>query len=149
MKYEPCSGRCYAPGDVFRMTGFGAAVHEMTELLQKLVRIHEPACGNEQIVYGMDLDEDRGVFISSFQHYGRLDLFTGANAFEALSKLADAALAYYDSDEWREDSAANPGLGHNVCEHGKDSDLVNFALEHSGLPAETRAEIAARMTAQT
>ena len=144
MKYEPCTGRCYAPSDVVRMDSFGADVEKMAMLLDKLMKIHEPACGNEHLGYGLDLCEETGLYIATFQHYGALEIFTSDKIFDALVKLADAAISFYESDAGQNLLQTRPGLGHDVCEHGKEYDLRHFALRYSGLPAETRAQLLAR-----
>ena len=147
MKYESCTGRCYAYSDVLRIHTLGLDAAGAAEFLQRLVKIHEPSCGNDQIQFRLDADEfTRSVytgggdedlpdvrFVASFYRYGSLDLFAGDTPLEALNKLIDAALAYYETDEYRALAAARPGLGHGVCEHGDDKKLVEFAIAFSGL----------------
>lgn len=141
MKYEPCSGQCYDHRDVLRISGLGGQVEEMAALLAKIVKIHEPACGNLHLAYGLDLDEETNTFVASFQHYGAIELFVAPNAFKALNDLADVALAYYATDAYAEAVKAQPGVGHDVCEHGNDQDLRHFALQYSGLPEAVCADV--------
>lgn len=141
MKYEPCNGQCYAPDDVLRVNEFGLDATQAAMLLDRVIQIHEPACGNERLAYGLDHDESTGVFVASFQHYGTLDLYVDTSALGALNKLIDGALDWYASDEGKRLLAEQPGLGHDVCEHGKDHDLRHFALTYSGLDASTQATV--------
>lgn len=129
------------------MTGFGAQVSQMVGLLRKVVAIHEPACGNEKLAYGLDLCEDSGLFIGSFLHFGTVDLVTGSTAFETLNRLCDAVLAYFETEDFALNIRTYPGEGHDVCEHGKLPDLVTFALNHSGLSEEKQTEIAEALCA--
>lgn len=138
MKYEPCTGQCYAYSDVMRIHTLGLDVKGAVAFLKRLVAIHEPSCGNENIEYRLDVDEFhvRGSgpcerFIASFYHYGSLDLFAGGTPLEALNKLIDAALEYYASDDYK--SRVDKGLGHSVCHHGDDKKLIEFAISFSGL----------------
>lgn len=151
MKYEPCTGRCYAYSDVMRIHTLGLDARGAAEFLRRLVAVHEPSCGNEHLQFRLDVDEFTAVdydllhgerrvetqrFVASFYHYGALDLFAADTPREALDQMIDAALAYYASDQYREDLASRgPGLGHEVCEHGDDKKLVEFAIAFSGLSA--------------
>lgn len=145
MKYEPCAGQCYAYSDVMRIHTLGLDVQGAVVFLQRLLAIHEPSCGNSEIQYRLDADEftrstgaSRSTpdtrFVASFYHYGALDLFAGDSPREAIDAMIDAALAYYASEQFEVDRAKHGGgLGHDVCEHGQDRKLVDFALAFSGL----------------
>lgn len=133
MKYESCTGMCYAWSDVVRIHDFGLNMKSASEFLHRLVKAHDQLCGNDQLAYALDVDEETETFVASFQRYGALDLFVGKTPLEAMNKLIDAALSYYESDEYRDNVAAKPGLGHDVCEHGEDKKLLDFAISFSGL----------------
>lgn len=133
MKYEPCNGQCYAYDEVLNVKNLGVDTETAAELLDRIIKIHEPACGNEQLAYTLDYDEETEVFVSGFVHYGALDLFADTTALGALNKLINAALGYYETDEYKELVAKMPGKGHDVCEHGEDHDLRKFAMKFSGL----------------
>lgn len=132
MKYESCTGQCYAYSDVMRIHTLGLDVESAVAFLQDLVKIHEPSCGNAQIGYRLDHDTVDGVdiFVASFERYGSLDLFSGATPLEAMQKLIKAALEYYQSDEYK---SLDKGFGHDVCHHGDDKKLIEFAISFSGL----------------
>lgn len=146
MKYESCSGQCYAYSDVMRIHVLGLDVEGTVAFLKRLLAAHAPSCGNDQLGFKLDVDEttfDHHVFVASFQRYGALDLFLGKTPMEALDKMIDGALAYYQSDEFK----AHPTTEHHrhvVCHHGTDEKLVNFALEFSGLDAAAREAVRAR-----
>jgi hypothetical protein len=138
MKYEPCAGQCYAYSDVMRIHTLGLDVQGAVRFLQRLVAIHGPSCGNENLQFRLDVEEriplfKVPVFIASFYHYGALDLFYGPTPLEALDKMIDAALAYYSSEQYEEDVVEHGGGDHDACEHGDDKKLVEFAITFSGL----------------
>jgi hypothetical protein len=127
-----------------RIHTLGLDVKGAAEFLKRLVAIHEPSCGNENIEYRLDVDEFTRTkspwddndypdqrFVASFYHYGSLDLFSGDTPLEALNKLIDAALAYYKSDYYK--TVSDKGQGHHVCAHGDDKKLIEFAINFSGL----------------
>jgi hypothetical protein len=102
--------------------------------------MHGPSCGNPELAFRLDVDDVLGVYVASFYRYGSLDLFADKTALGAMNKLIDAAIDYYGSDEYKLFMARMPGAGHDVCHHGDDKKLVDFALRFSGLPvAEQRA----------
>lgn len=157
MKYESCSGQCYAPSDAMRIHTLGLDMQGAAAFLTRLVAMHEPSCGNPNIEFRLDVDEftremytrrapDELVqderFIASFYHYGSLDLFAGDTALEAMNLMIDAALAYYQSAEYL--AQADKGLGHGVCHHGDDKKLIEFAIEFSGLDAAGRDQLRAQ-----
>ena len=141
MKYEPCNGKCYEYDDVLKLKGLNLDVAGTAELLKRVIEIHEQGCGNAELGYMMDYDDDAGMFLTSFWHYGVLDNFLDITPLGALNKMIDAALAYYKTEEYAELVAAKPGLGHDVCEHGEDHDLRKFAVRHSGLDEEGQAAV--------
>lgn len=142
MQYEPCAGRCYAYSDVMRIHTLGLLdVNEAAALLQRVVAIHEPSCGDPGIQFRLDADEftesdtsgreyDRTRFVASFYRHGALDLFAADTPLEALNRMIDAALAYYQTPEYRAVACSD----HSKCEHGDDSKLVEFCIAFSGLP---------------
>ncbi len=145
MKYESCSGQCYAPSDVMRIHTLGLDVEGAAVFLQRLLDMHRPACGNPQIEFRLDADEwqesfsdwapvEKVRFVASFYRYRSLDLFGGDTAREAMDALIDGALAWYQSEEGRALLAADsPDDRDAVCHHGTDTKLVDFALAFSGL----------------
>jgi len=131
MQYEPCSGQCYAASEVLSLQGM--SVGQIKEVMDAMVAMHEPACGNRNVCLGLDLDEESGVFVGSFMHYGRLELVAGPTPLKTLLRLETLVWRHIQSEEWQVELASVPGLGHEVCEHGHDEDLRIFSLEHSGL----------------
>jgi hypothetical protein len=160
MRYEPCTGRCYAYSDVMRIHTLGLTAANAVAFLERLVKVHEPSCGNSEIQFRLDADEflreeymggdyqdvQHTRFVASFYHYGSLDLFAADTPLEAMNEMIDAALAYYDSDAYASDVAAKPGLGHSVCEHGDDKKLIEFAINFSGLSAGEQDNLRARFS---
>jgi hypothetical protein len=164
MRYEPCTGRCYAYSDVMRIHTLGLTTANAAAFLERLVKIHEPSCGNSEIQFRLDADEFTRIvhwqtdddedsdteqhtrFVASFYHYGSLDLFAADTPLEALNQMIDAALVYYESDQYQADLASRPGFGHDVCEHGDDKKLIEFAISFSGLGTEEQDNLRARFS---
>lgn len=133
MKYESCNGKCYEYSDVMRIRNLGLDVEGAAAFLRRLLKIHEFSCGNAEIAFRLDVDEELDVFVASMYRYGALDLHADKTALGAMNKLIDGALEYFDSDEYRAFFKKRPSLGHEVCEHGEDRKLINFAIAFSGL----------------
>jgi hypothetical protein len=134
MKYESCNGQCYADEDVMKIHNLGLDVEGAATFLRRLLAMHEPSCGNPQISFSLDVDDDTGAYVAAMQRYGALDLHVGRTALEALDKLIDGALAWYASVEYQVIASERPGAGHRVCHHGDDRRLIEFAITRSGLP---------------
>lgn len=142
MRYEPCNGRCYAPDEVLELKELSLSMAEAAILLDRILAIHEPACGNENLAYGMDYDEDTEVFVASFIHFVSLDLFVSRDGIACINKLIDGALDWYTSEEGKAKLDRYPG-NHEACEHGDDHDLRRFALRFSGLDEAAQAQLLA------
>ncbi len=135
MKYESCNGQCYADEDVMNIHNLGLDAEGASTFLRRLLAMHEPSCGNPQISFSLDVDDDTVTYVAAMQRYGALDLHVGRTALEALDKLIDGALAWYASVEYQVIVVEQPGAGHGVCHHGDDRRLLEFAITRSGLPA--------------
>lgn len=167
MKHEACTGQCYAYSDVMRIHTLGLDVKGCVEFLKRLIAMHERACGNDSLQFRLDEDtffmkvpvengHDDHVFeqkqftrfVASFYHYGTLDLYGGETPLEAMNKLIDAVLEWYQTDDGRRlvkrDSPWS--FRDNVCHHGTDDKLVDFCLEFSGLDKAKQAEVRAHFT---
>ena len=143
MKYESCSGQCYANSDVMRIHTLGLDEQGAAVFLRRLLAMHAPACGNDRLGFRLDHDEELGVFVASFERYGSLDLFADRTARGAMDKLIDGALAYYQSEEYGELTAHRRDRinRETVCHHGTDEKLINFALAFSGLDELAQARV--------
>lgn len=133
MKYEPCNGQCYTCHEVVNLTSLANDQVTLRRLLDKMVKAHEPLCGNANIAYGIDFDEESRIFIASFMHYGKLELFANQDLVKVLETLCDSAIAHFASEAGIAELATDPGFGHDVCHHGEDEKLTRFMIEHSGL----------------
>ena len=159
MQYEPCNGQCYAwdddDDDTSTSSGGGGGGSDddddrdsdilplralrndpvrLKRVMDKLVAMHQELCGNKNLRYGIDLDEDNHIFIGSFWHYGKLELFTDKNHIALIEKMADFVLPFYQSEAYHEESKHDKGLGHEVCEHGEDDNLLRFIIRSSKIP---------------
>jgi hypothetical protein len=140
MRHEPCAGRCYAPDEVLALHELGTDVSALADLLADLVKIHAPACGQEQIGFALDHSADAGVFIAVFSHFGAVTTYAHASPVECLRQMVTGVQAWYATEEAAALLAEHPG-DKDACEHGHDEDLVSFALEHSGLPDAVQGQL--------
>jgi hypothetical protein len=150
MQYEPCNGDCYAwdrdddrddtpepppkDKDILPLHHLMNDRPRLKALMEKLVAMHQPLCGNRNLRYGIDLDEDKKLFIGSFWHYGRLELFTDTDMTKLIETMADYVLNFYTTDAYKEESKGDEGLGHSVCHYGEDDNLRRFIIRTSKIP---------------
>ena len=125
MKYQPCNGMCYCADEVLDLASVPEA--DRAALVSGLIAIHEPACGNDRVRYALDLDEGVGLFIASMIVDGELTLYTSRSPAGALADLIAGAQAFWATEHGKQIAALGD---HDVCEHGKDQDLVAFCYEH-------------------
>ncbi len=148
MAYESCSGQCYAHSDVMRIHTLGLSEKGAAEFLKRLLAMHAPSCGNPNLQFRLDHDVMDGddVFVASFYRYGSLDLFVARTPLQAMEKLIDGVLSWYESDDGkeilREEGVSNRA---DVCHHGTDEKLVSFALSFSGLSDAEQAAVRAEL----
>lgn len=133
MGYEPCNGLCYAPSDVVNVSLLAEDVPRYERLKTKMLAIHEPACGDVNIRYALDMDEESGLFIATFVHYGKVEMMVGKHLVETLEDFCDYVASFWASPAGVSELQAGKGLGHAVCEHGHDEDLSSFMDKHSGV----------------
>jgi len=141
MAYESCSGSCYAYSDVMKIHTLGLDAAGAAEFLKRLAAMHAPSCGNINIQFRLDHDEKLNVFVASMYRYGSLDLFASETPLGAMNDMIDAALAWYETDEAKKLMTYDPGKRADVCHHGTDEKLFNFAIEFSGLDEKGRGEL--------
>jgi hypothetical protein len=151
MQYEPCTGMCYAwddswdkdddddsvpspidpDGDILPLRALKNNPEKLKEIIGKLVAMHEELCGNKNLRYGIDLCEDSNLFIGSFWHYGKLELFTDKCHIKLLEKMDEFVLPFYKTEAYKKESKYDKGLGHSVCEHGENDNLIRFIIRSS------------------
>jgi len=149
MQYEPCNGDCYSyddsdddnssesdseDSDQLPLGPLRWDLKRMKNIIDKLVAMHQPLCGNVNLRYGIDLDETNNIFIGSFWHYGKLELFTGKDLYNLVESMADFILTFYTTEAYAEESKNDKGLGHSVCHYGEDQDLRRFMIRASRIP---------------
>jgi len=143
MQYEPCNGQCYTDDEVLSLANM--TPDEAIEMMDLLTAIHEPACGNANVRYAIDLNER--VFVAVFLHYGKIETFADTSLTGVVRALATAAKAHFASPIWQQELLLGGDLGHRVCHHGEDEDLRRFMVQHGGLTPEVRAELLERLAA--
>lgn len=147
MQYEPCNGDCYAWGDdddddvKHENTASFSSIRSLKDnlprlksLMDRLVKIHEPLCGNANMRYAIDQDTKTGLYVGSFWHYGKLELVMNSTILNTLEDLIEMVLKHITSEAGIAEVAADPGLGHSVCHYGEDQDLRKFVLKAAKIP---------------
>jgi len=134
MGYEPCKGDCYFYDDVLPIDELNPARKQA--VTQKLLDMHAPMCGNAALRYGVDLDEERRLFLGFFYHYGAFETFIGPDLLGVVDAIAESALAHFKSEQFKAEQAAAPGLGRGACAYGSDESLVDF-INRSARPLHT------------
>lgn len=126
MKYEPCKGACYSPGQEFfhHLFLLRNDTDRLKHLMTSLVKIHQPLCGNENLAYAIDYDEENKLYIGSFARYGELELVSDTNAVSCMEKLVDIILSENLVDE----------SDHSVCDFGDDKGLLKFVVDCAKIP---------------
>lgn len=124
MGYEPCKGDCYAYDDVLPVQDLAPGARE--RVMAKLLEMHAPMCGNEALRYGVDLDEERRLFVGFFYHYGAIETFVSDDMISCVESIADCALEHFKSSQFAEETKISQGLGRSACAYGRDEDLVSF-----------------------
>ncbi len=118
MGYEPCKGDCYCYDDVLPIDELDST--RKAAVVQKLLDMHAPMCGNEALRYGVDL----------------VETFLGTDMLGVVDQIADSALAHFASEQFAKEAALAPGLGRGVCAYGNDASLVDF-IQKTARPLHT------------
>lgn len=92
-KYEPCSGTCYHWCD-----NMIRRLRELTEtdrqsLVQTMVKAHDKLCDNPAYSFGVDSDENLGLYVAHFRTPEKTDLFSGKNFRDVVLKVCEVVLA--------------------------------------------------------
>jgi hypothetical protein len=124
MGYEPCKGDCYAYDDVLPLDELNEA--DKAEIQVKLLQMHNPMCGNAAMRYGVDLDENRQVYIGFFYHFGAIETMSDVTLKGIVNQILDCALAHFATEQYREEIRQHPGLGRDACAYGTDAALMDF-----------------------
>lgn len=142
MKHESCRGDCYDHSDVMRIHTLGLDTAGATVLLRRLLEVHSQSCGDPAIEFRLDADDELGIFVSSMTRHGAVDMFAANTPLAALDRMIDAALAYFESEEYREIRREHPlPPRHAACDHGTDAKLARFAIAYSGLNDVEQADL--------
>ena len=90
MGYEPCKGDRYAYDDVLPVQDLAPGARE--RVMAKLLEMHAPMCGNEALRYGVDLDEERRLFVGFFYHYGAIETFVSDDMISCVEIMSYSKL---------------------------------------------------------
>lgn len=92
-KYEPCNGTCYAWCDALP-----EELNKLTEERRKLivelmVKAHESLCDNEEYSFGIDRQDESGMFVSHFRLPDRTDTYLNSNFEECVTNICNTVLS--------------------------------------------------------
>lgn len=91
-KYEPCNKTCYAYCSKL-MTELRALPEERRQaLVQKMVEAHNRLCDNPQYSFGVDVDENLGVFVAHFRKPDSTDMYAGKDFADAVEEVCRAVM---------------------------------------------------------
>jgi len=130
---EECAGDCYAYDDVLKIKGEGWTVDLLRMVMGRLITMHAGICGNQNYRLGIDLDENRGLYVGSFYHFGALETCIDSNIVGVIENLSDIAGRYFASDTYKADIARDPGKGRDACAYGEDRALAGWMIGASGI----------------
>lgn len=91
-KYEPCNGTCYAYCDIL--------VEELTKLEEvwrkflvfNMVQAHAKLCDNPDYSFGVDMDENTGMFAAHFRTPEKTDLYLNPNFSDCVNEVCKAVM---------------------------------------------------------
>ncbi len=91
-KYEPCNGTCYGyckalPEELRRLTETGRQ-----DLVSLMVRAHEHLCDNPDFSFGVDRDEDMGIFVSHFRTPDQTEVFADFMFADCVKEVCEKVL---------------------------------------------------------
>lgn len=131
---EPCSGDCYAYDDVLKIRKEERWTVEMLRtVMGRLLRAHAHICGNEHFRLGIDIDDQSGIYVGSFGHFGAQETVIGETLEQVVDRLTDGVEAYFASPQAALDIAAYPGKGRSACAYGEDAALWGWMIRASGV----------------
>jgi hypothetical protein len=134
---EKCQGDCYAYDDVLRIKGEGWTVDLLRKVMGQMITMHSGICGNQNYRLGIDLDEDRGLYVGSFLHFGALETCINNSIVGTVERLSEIASRYFASEQYRRDLARDPGKGRDACAYGEDRALWGWMIKASGMDLTT------------
>ena len=130
---EACAGDCYAYDDVLRIKAEGWTVDLLRKVMGRLITMHAGICGNQNYRLGIDLDENRGLYVGSFYHFGALETCIDSNIVGVIESLSAITGRYFASDTYKADIARDPGKGRDACAYGEDNALWGWMIKASGI----------------
>lgn len=125
MQYEPCLGTCYAYDDILMLeiNKLKENKKDLNKLLKCLESIHDRTCGNTEI--GFTLDYDENMFIGTFVSPDNTQSFCSPSLIGCYEKFVQILNWYSETHNIYKDKS--------VCDHGREENIVKFTLEKAGL----------------
>lgn len=92
-KYEPCNGTCYAWCDSLIRQLRDMTEEKRKETVALMVKAHNKLCDNPLYSFGVDMDDNLGIFVAHFRTPDKTDLFSGKTFVEVVEQVCGAVLA--------------------------------------------------------
>jgi len=91
-KYEPCEGMCYAWCKALQRELRKMSETKRQNLVSLMVTAHDQLCDNPEFSFGVDVDENKGIFAAHFRTPEKTDLFVSENFAECVDKVCQKVL---------------------------------------------------------
>lgn len=123
MQYEECLGTCYCYDDIFKLELSRLKNDkDFNILLDNLDYIHGNSCGDREI--GFHIDYDENLFIGTFLYHGKTHSFVANGLMKLYEKFKNLMENYSNTEEYRQYSNKDK----SACDHGRDENIKEFTL---------------------
>ena len=92
-KYEPCKGDCYAWCDSLPEELNKLLKDERIYVVAKMVEAHDKLCDNPEYSFGIDRDDNSGMFVAHFRTPQSTDTFLNNNFYESVMAVTSMVLS--------------------------------------------------------
>lgn len=119
-KYEPCAGMCYAWCKALQRELRKMSEVDRQKLVNLMVTAHDQLCDNPEYSFGVDVNEEKGIFAAHFRTPEQTDLFASHDFAECVTEVCNRVL-----------STEIPAPSEDVCSYGQNGteDLGNEILK--------------------
>lgn len=122
MQYEPCLGTCYAYDQELMKQLFllQSQPDKFNDLLNNLNYIHDKSCGNLNL--GFILDYDENMFIGTFLYDTQSQSFIGKDLNDVYNKFKILIDLYYGQNK-------TVKTFKDSCDYGRDDNIIEWTKE--------------------
>lgn len=94
-KYEPCNGTCYAWCDHLPQELNKMPDEECLTTVAIMVEAHNRLCDNPEYSFGVDMDDNTGMFVAHFRTPASTDTFLGNEFGSIVKEVCKMVMATY------------------------------------------------------